>query len=460
MNKSYSKFICILALFFVFTACNKDDGGDTYVPLVITTAPDSGEVFQNETLLIAIFNNDNNVPQDGQLSLSTAQTGTVVILNNNTPNNRLDDVVEYTPDGSFTGNDTFQYTICDAAGDNCETEVVTVTVLPFSPVILDLTQVPYTNLSDYNFFEGTLADQSPVYGVLPYEPISPLFSDYAKKKRFLWMPYGTKAQYQSDGELLNFPVGTVLIKTFSYNNVLPDDSYKIIETRLMIKKQDGWIFADYVWNEDQTEATYNLNGGFSPLSWMENGTEKYVNYRIPSGSECFTCHKNNDAGFPIGVKPQNLNSDYDFADGTANQLQKWMDMGYLDNSVPSNINTVVNYYDTSQPLDLRVRSYFDINCASCHSDGGHCDYRSLRFAFNESEDPDNLGICITPDTPIGGMPDAKVVDPGNPENSILYFRTNTNFEEYRMPLLGRTIQHEEGIALIEEWINSLSENCN
>src|SRR5690606_4672518 len=74
-----------------------------------------------------------------------------------------------------------------------------------SPVVLDLTQVPYQKLSDYVFFEEGLKDQKPVYGVIPFEPISSLFTDYALKKRFVWMPKDSKATYTSDGEIFNFP---------------------------------------------------------------------------------------------------------------------------------------------------------------------------------------------------------------------------------------------------------------
>ena len=33
-------------------------------------------------------------------------------------------------------------------------------------------------------------------------------------------------------------------------------------------------------------------------------------------------------------------------------------------------------------------------------------------------------------------------------------------ESVRMPLLGRTLVHEEGVQLFEEWINSLTPPCN
>ena len=57
MNKSYSKFFFILSLLFAVLSCKTDDNGN-YVALVITTIADTGQVFQNETIDIAIFAND------------------------------------------------------------------------------------------------------------------------------------------------------------------------------------------------------------------------------------------------------------------------------------------------------------------------------------------------------------------------------------------------------------------
>ena len=88
--------------------------------------------------------------------------------------------------------------------------------IPISPVTVDLTQVPYENLSDYHFFEGEMKDQKPSLDVLPYIPASTLFTDYAHKKRFIWIPKGAKSTYNGDGNVLELHVGSVIIKTF-YN---------------------------------------------------------------------------------------------------------------------------------------------------------------------------------------------------------------------------------------------------
>lgn len=83
-----------------------------------------------------------------------------------------------------------------------------------SPVVADLAAVPYPNLSMYKFFTGPMKDLKPAVGLLLYKPASELFTDYAQKSRYVWMPKNTKATYVSDYEVLELPVGAVLIKLF------------------------------------------------------------------------------------------------------------------------------------------------------------------------------------------------------------------------------------------------------
>jgi uncharacterized repeat protein (TIGR03806 family) len=342
--------------------------------------------------------------------------------------------------------------------------------IPVSPVIVDLTQVPYPKLSDYKFFEGDLKNQIPALNVIPYAPASSLFTDYAHKKRFVWMPSGTKGTYVADSKVFELPVGAVLIKTFYYDNVQPSNTTRIIETRLMIRKATGWIFADYVWNEDQTEAYFDLAGSFTAISWKdENNVIKSANYKIPTEVQCIICHKEKQmennvevtVHLPIGIKPQNLNFNYNYGNETKNQLTKWIEQGYLESnfSLPTPENTTVDYNDTSKSLELRARSYVDINCAHCHQQDRHCDYRPMRFDFKDTGDTNgltNMGVCVnTSDMQDFDPALDKVVNPENPGKSMMYYRLNTTNQAYRMPLHGRTIIHEEGVALIEQWINSL-----
>lgn len=333
-----------------------------------------------------------------------------------------------------------------------------------SPVVFDINAVPYSKLSDYNFFKGSISDLDPVYGVLPFQPASQLFTDYALKKRFLWMPDGASANYQSDNKVLNFPTGTVLIKNFYYENVLPSNSKKIIETRLMIRKANEWIFANYIWNDEQTEALYDvkMNGGFlNNLEFVHNGETKIANYRIPSQSQCTTCHSNNETIVPIGTKPQNLNFAINFADGNKNQLQKLKEFGYINNEIPANIASAVDYNDTSQSLDLRARSYLDINCTHCHTNGGFSQQYPVRYDFTPTPNYDALGFCMETNLFLNFFPAGvnKIIFPGDHTQSIIHYRMAAAEGPIAMPYIGRSLVHDEGVTLIDNWINSFEEGC-
>lgn len=328
-------------------------------------------------------------------------------------------------------------------------------IQPDTSVSLDLTKVPYPKLSDYRFFVGDMSEHTPNEGVLIYEPITSLFTDYALKKRYVWMPAGVKANYIADDKILDLPVGAVIIKTFYYDNMLPNNSTEIIETRLMIRKSSGWIFAEYVWNDEQTEAYLEMDGSYKNISWLQDGNAMSTNYRIPSDVECMICHKQLTNPIPIGIKPQHLNKSMNYEDGTMNQLEKWIQMGYLNGPIPSEILTVVDYKDVNQPLRDRLRSYLDMNCAHCHQNNSHCDYRPIRLAYSETESSENLGLCVEPDEFIDGAL-VNIITPGNIYKSMMHFRLASTDESNRMPLLGRSIVHQEGLDLLTEYIQSIS----
>jgi uncharacterized repeat protein (TIGR03806 family) len=338
---------------------------------------------------------------------------------------------------------------------------------PISPVVVDLSQVPYPKLSDYKFFEGDLKNQAPAYKVIPFKPASELFTNYAHKKRFVWMPEGTTANYDGDDNVFDFPVGAVLIKTFYYENVQPANVTKIIETRILIRQNDGWKAHNYIWNNEQTEAFLDTdgNGIFIPVTWKENNEIKTVNYKTPSQTECITCHKINplqtiggEITIPIGPKPQNLNTDFNYGTSVRNQIQKWKSIGYLASDVSTNIpRSIVDWKDTSKSLEQRARSYLDINCAHCHRTGGHCDYVNMRLNYSNT-DLLSFGLCMTP--LFSNVPGTHVITGGNADDSELVYRISSNEESKMMPIIGRSVVHQEGVQLVREWINSIDNNCH
>lgn len=474
MKKNYLSAILLLASFLFIVSCdNKDD----YQP--IDDLPIATDDTVNSTLTTAveipILDNDTTGDEVVPTSVSiingvdTNSNGTldklVVASEGTWQVNASTGTITFTPLSTFVGNPTpIKYTVKDAENNVSNEANVTINALPI--VSVDLTTVPYPKLSDYNFFVGDIKDQIPSLNVLPYEPASALFSDYAHKKRFVWMPEGTHATYNGDGNIFEFPVGAALVKTFYYENVIPGNVTKNIETRLLIRKSDGWKAYTYVWNESQTDALLETtnNGLIVPVSWTENSITKNVNFKIPAQTECITCHKINpnhtgEITIPIGPKPQNINTVFNYTSGSMYQIQKWKSVGYLGNDTPetSQIYSTVDWRDTSKSLELRARSYIDMNCAHCHREGGHCDYVPQRFDFSNT----NLltfGVCLTPLFSVQDHP--FIINAGDAEHSIMVYRMNTNEESQMMPIIGRTTIHTEGVQLIKDWINSLSGNCH
>ena len=97
----------------------------------IDAVDDTVITMQNVPVDIAAYLNDTNLPQSITLSNTNPSNGVLTINNNDTPDNFIDDTVVYTPNAGFSGNDSFDYTICDATNpENCDTATVTITINP------------------------------------------------------------------------------------------------------------------------------------------------------------------------------------------------------------------------------------------------------------------------------------------------------------------------------------------
>ncbi len=329
---------------------------------------------------------------------------------------------------------------------------------------LDLSLLPYPTLSEYGFFVGDLKELSPTTGVLPYELNSPLFSNYAEKSRFIFLPEGTTANYQ-EKEVFDFPVGTVIIKTFYYDNDLRDPSLgrRIIETRLLIHKTDGWHPASYLWNDTQEEADFTILGHLKDVSWIHSdGSQRSTQYYVPNKNDCKGCHNLDKQLTPIGPKARHLNGDFTYPDGSImNQLDKWKEMGYLG-STPAlvDIHQAAIWNDPSTgDLNARARAYLDINCAHCHNPKGPAKNSALFLEFDR-EELYTIGVCKPPIAAGRGSGGHQFsIVPGSPETSIMYHRMNSTEVEVAMPELARSVVDEEGVALIGEWIQTMAGSC-
>jgi uncharacterized repeat protein (TIGR03806 family) len=344
------------------------------------------------------------------------------------------------------------------------------------------------SLADWHVVDVRDGKLTPNAGVLPYDLNTPLFTDYAHKLRTVWMPKGQAARYNADAEF-EFPVGTILSKTFYYplpdkgrgegDAVLRKDDtgpdlrggglelakVRLIETRLLVRRKDGWIALPYVWNAAQTEATLMRGGELVPLTLVAaDGSREQANYAVPDQNQCAGCHGSDmktRALHPLGPKARHLNRDFAYADGSANQLARWTQAGYLNGvPVPASVPRNANWRDATQPLDARARAYLDINCGHCHNPKGPGNTSGL-WLDAATQEPLRLGRCKLPIAAGKGTGDRRHdIVPGQPDASILSYRMVSEDPAAMMPELGRSVVHDEGVQLIRDWIAAMQGGCD
>jgi uncharacterized repeat protein (TIGR03806 family) len=331
-------------------------------------------------------------------------------------------------------------------------------------------------------------------GVIPYDLNTPLFSDYAHKLRTVWMPAGASAKYDAVASF-DFPIGTIFTKTFYYPlpraaahgsklvaltydqsrdfardqkggaEALNLSNVQLIETRLLVRRSNGWEAFPYVWNASQTEADLARTGDVIPLQLVsEDGVRQAFTYVVPNENQCAGCHVvdlHTKAIAPIGPKARNLNRDYEYAAGTENQLVHWTKLGILSgapdaSSAPRN----ADWRDRKQSVEARARAYLDVNCGHCHNAKGPANTTALDLTASAESDR-HLGVCKPPVAAGRGTGD-HIFDivPGKPADSILPYRMQSNEPGVMMPEQGRTTTHREGVELIEQWISAMSGTCN
>ena len=310
----------------------------------------------------------------------------------------------------------------------------------------------FSKLSDYRFFED-LTNQIPADEVLPYQLQSELFSDYTYKQRFVYVPPAMKVGHEKN-KVFMFPVGSVLIKTFSYQNTMSELTPQLLETRLLIHSEGGWKAVSYIWNEDQTEAYLSLVGETIQTSFSdEGGNIRSVRYRAPNKNQCKECHQINASLTPIGPKARNMDLALSYDDKPQNQLAKWHDLGWIDQDI--DFMRMINYSSLNEDIEDRARAYLEINCAHCHIPGGAADTTGLYLMLEETNKK-SLGFYKKPVAAGKASFNLKYsIVPKKPNQSILLRRMESMDPGIMMPESGRALKHAEGIKVISEWINSL-----
>ncbi|MEO0602149.1 MAG: SO2930 family diheme c-type cytochrome [Myxococcota bacterium] len=302
-------------------------------------------------------------------------------------------------------------------------------------------------------------------GAIPYRLATPLFSDYALKERAIFLPDGGRAQYDGTA-VLDFPVGTVILKSFLFPADFrqPDEDVRIIETRVLVHEEGGWNTWPYLWNDDQTDAVRASSGAVLDIDFIDaDGNAVSTPYLVPQRNQCVDCHElvvdGQRSKVPIGPKVRNLL--------VGDQDLTWLET--IAEGVPEGITPAVDadaYPDGPVSewdpafAEVAARDYLDVNCAHCHNPDGVEGVSSQLFLNFDNEDEFRLGVCKKPGSAgrgTGGL--TYDIVPGEPEQSIMWYRTQTVEVGEMMPDIGRALRHDIGVELVEVWIAGLEGTC-
>jgi uncharacterized repeat protein (TIGR03806 family) len=282
----------------------------------------------------------------------------------------------------------------------------------------------------------------PASGLVPYEPAAPFWSDNATKERWLALPNSTSIGVGADGDF-SLPTGTVLMKHFRLGGAL-------VETRLFMRHPDGeWAGYSYEWNAQHTDATL-VQGGKT----VTVGAQSWI---FPSANDCLTCHTA-AAGFSLSLEAAQLNRNFTYASTgrTANQLRTLDAITMFTTPLgdPALRPTMPDPFDAAAPLAQRARAYLHTNCAQCHRSGGPTPSAlDLRYATPLSAT--NACGASPQSGDLGLGPAARIISPGDAGNSVLAARMNRR-DVNAMPPLASAVVDAAGVALLQQWINSLT----
>lgn len=287
--------------------------------------------------------------------------------------------------------------------------------------------VPATLGATGCFGRGGIPDPA----LIPYEINAPFWSDGGTKRRWFAIPDGTSIHIDDEGHL-ELPIGSVVAKEFTVGR-------SRVETRLLVRHEDGdWAGYTYRWDASQSDATLVPNSANGTLSQSPQP------WYFPHRGECLRCHQA-AAGHTLGLERSQLDRRVDEID----QLAMFERIGLFDRRVPRGAALPRG----PATLEQRARAWLHGNCSYCHRPGatgqGEMDLRfDTPFAA--------MNVCnVRPRFGSYNISDARRIVPGDPGRSMLLRRMGATGPA-RMPPLGTRDFDKQGVALVGDWIRSLT----
>jgi putative heme-binding domain-containing protein len=272
---------------------------------------------------------------------------------------------------------------------------------------------------------------------------------------------------------IEFPTDSVVVKTLS----LPTDngdppSYRRVETQVLHYDGRDWRGYTYEWNDDQTDAVLVEAEGKTRLVKVadRSASDGYRQqaWRYPSRMECLRCH-NPWSDYTLGFTIPQLNRQRGFGEIVDNQIRAFRHIGLIDDSAkpagagnppaaatPQKSPDELPHYpyplDSKADVNQRARTYLHVNCAHCHRNGGGGSaYVHLPYDLPLKE---TRALGLRPAQGTFGIHDAKIIAPGDPFGSVLYFRM-AKLGPGHMPYIGTAVIDRQGLELIHDWIRQM-----
>jgi putative heme-binding domain-containing protein len=344
-----------------------------------------------------------------------------------------------------------------------------------------------TKLSDTGLFADA-AKMFPAAGVIPFNINHRQWQDGATAEYLLALPNLSSVSFFEkprpiQGQVywhefpMQFPANAVLVKTISLDVLEGNKNVeKRVETQILHFDGEDWRGYTFAWRDDQTDAdlvppegdekVFKVSTGNKTEKgvWSPAGTREQV-WTFHSRSQCISCHSA-WTKYAMAFSIRQLNRTPLFKGVHApNQLVRLTQEGYCkrisaeDKELPPYDGESVKKEPALAPLhseeslDARARSYLHVNCAHCHRFGGGGGQVVLELDVTKTMKETGI-FDVRPKQGDFGLPDARIVAPGDPYRSVLFYRM-AKFGRGRMPHLGSDFPHAPGLDLMAKWIASL-----
>ena len=268
-----------------------------------------------------------------------------------------------------------------------------------------------------------------------FSPQYPLWSDGAKKTRWIYIPPGRTIDAKRANDWV-FPVGTKLWKEFSFG--------ERVETRYLEKSgEKTWIYATYAWKEDGSDAVLVPRDGFPNHVEIAPG----IRHDLPGIDGCRACHEGQGRDVVLGFNALQLSPDRDanaphaepFTPGMIN-LNTLAERNLLAH-FPARLLAHPPEIEARSPRERTALGYLSANCGGCHNTTDPLSTVGMYLKRSVDLPPGTMwkelesviGHRSKYQVPGLGGGESYRIDPGHPEQSVVVLRMSTRNPYSQMP---------------------------